>query len=183
MDLHHEIWELCKDAAENIYDTRKPSPKYAHATACLLFGTALHESDNLRARRQYKFGWDSDNGGWGLWQVERGSMLDSIRSLRSRDMLGVHAARWLFQTERVPTDWHMWFTTGQLCRLMAGWNRFAVLMARCHYLRRPEPIPYTLDEQAAYWKRYYNTVLGAGDPEDYIRHWQAWGAPIVKGAA
>jgi len=31
-----------------------------------------------------------------------------------------------------------------------------------------EPIPTTLEEQAAYWKKYYNTSAGRGTPEDFI---------------
>lgn len=39
------------------------------------------------------------------------------------------------------------------------------------YLRQQtsEPIPETLEDQAAYWKKYYNTSAGAGKPEDFIR--------------
>ena len=39
------------------------------------------------------------------------------------------------------------------------------------YLRQrtSEMIPITLEDQAAYWKKYYNTSAGAGKPEDFIR--------------
>jgi len=42
--------------------------------------------------------------------------------------------------------------------------RYATLMARIHYLRVKESLPASgdIDEQARYWKTYYNTVNGAG---------------------
>jgi hypothetical protein len=46
------------------------------------------------------------------------------------------------------------------------WNlAYAILMARIHYLRCPEPIPSTHVELAAYWKKWYNTHKGKGTPE------------------
>ena len=52
-------------------------------------------------------------------------------------------------------------------------DRYACAMARMHYLRRRERLPRSndLDGQAAYWKRYYNTRLGAGTVEGYKREW------------
>lgn len=46
-------------------------------------------------------------------------------------------------------------------------DRLATCMARVHYLRKPASIPAGLDGQAAYWKKYYNTVLGKGTEEEY----------------
>ena len=46
-------------------------------------------------------------------------------------------------------------------------DRLATCMARVHYLRKPASIPASLDGQAAYWKKYYNTVLGKGTEEEY----------------
>src|SRR5688572_28738068 len=42
---------------------------------------------------------------------------------------------------------------------------YATAMCRIHYLRVPEPIPNTLEEQAAYWKKFYNSELGKGKVE------------------
>jgi len=38
---------------------------------------------------------------------------------------------------------------------------------RLHYWRVPRSIPKTLDEQAAYWKNWYNTAKGAGTVEHF----------------
>ena len=51
------------------------------------------------------------------------------------------------------------------------WNiAYQILMARIHYLRVPEALPGVddIEGQAAYWKKYYNTHLGAGTVEKYI---------------
>lgn len=48
------------------------------------------------------------------------------------------------------------------------WNlAYAIIMARVHYLRDSKPIPPVndVDGLAKYWKRVYNTHLGAGDWE------------------
>jgi hypothetical protein len=46
---------------------------------------------------------------------------------------------------------------------------YAVAMCRIHYLRAPEKIPDAEDFEgmAKYWKKYYNTILGAGRTEDF----------------
>ena len=50
--------------------------------------------------------------------------------------------------------------------------RYACAMARIHYLRIADKIPSTLEEQAAYWKKYYNSVLGKGTVEEYITNYK-----------
>jgi hypothetical protein len=54
----------------------------------------------------------------------------------------------------------------QLC----GNNYYAAAMCRVHYLRVKESMPKEDDLQgmANYWKKYYNTHLGKGKPEDFI---------------
>jgi len=53
------------------------------------------------------------------------------------------------------------------------WNlAYATAMCRVKYLRVAEEIPDTLPEQAAYYKKYYNTPQGAGTETEYIHAWQ-----------
>lgn len=49
---------------------------------------------------------------------------------------------------------------------MRGNLYLAVAMCRLHYRRVPAPLPAAGDAMALaqYWKRYYNTPLGKGDP-------------------
>lgn len=48
---------------------------------------------------------------------------------------------------------------------------FACTMCRVHYLRVPEAIPDTVEQQARYWKEYYNTPKGKGTQGHYITAW------------
>lgn len=52
--------------------------------------------------------------------------------------------------------------------------RYQILMARIHYLRIKAPIPATLAGQADYWKAHYNTHLGAGTPEKYLKAYEEY---------
>ena len=51
---------------------------------------------------------------------------------------------------------------------------FAACMARVRYLRAPGAIPKTLEEQAAYWKKNYNTPKGKGTVEEYIKNYKKY---------
>ena len=53
---------------------------------------------------------------------------------------------------------------------------YAAAMARIFYLRVPAPLPEAGDisGMAKYWKRYYNTHLGAGTPLKYERAWSKY---------
>lgn len=53
---------------------------------------------------------------------------------------------------------------------------YAAAMCRVHYLRVPARLPAQGDfeGQAAYWKEYYNTYLGAGTEEEYLESWHSY---------
>lgn len=46
---------------------------------------------------------------------------------------------------------------------------YSTAMCRYKYVMCPGPVPSTLEGRAAYWKKYYNTPLGAGTVEEYIK--------------
>ena len=158
-----EIRRLCADCA-----ARFPNPE--HATN-LLLGTAAQES-HFVYRRQIGFG-DELRGAFGLWQVEPGSMKSSVSLLNRRPEFLVASLTFLASYQH------------SLCALLrtykiadiAGIMRFpagdpmACLFARLHYLRVPAPIPDTIQAQADYWKRYYNTRLGKGTAKQYLDNW------------
>ncbi|MGI9503963.1 MAG: hypothetical protein ACR2RE_13020 [Geminicoccaceae bacterium] len=54
---------------------------------------------------------------------------------------------------------------------------FAAAMCRIHYRRVRAPLPKAGDllGQARYWKKYYNTHLGAGKVSEYTRAYRRWG--------
>lgn len=45
----------------------------------------------------------------------------------------------------------------------------SILFSRLFYLLIPEKIPDTIQKQAEYWKKYYNTANGKGNTETYIK--------------
>ncbi len=48
------------------------------------------------------------------------------------------------------------------------WNlKYAIAMCRVFYLRKPGALPKDLKGMAAYWKKHYNTHLGAGTVEEF----------------
>lgn len=52
---------------------------------------------------------------------------------------------------------------------------FSIFMCRIFYMRFSEPIPNTLELQAVYWKKYYNTELGKGTTDLYIMKGKKYG--------
>lgn len=50
-------------------------------------------------------------------------------------------------------------------------DELAIIFCRLHYLRVTEPIPETLEGQALYYKKYYNTYLGKATVSDYLQNY------------
>ena len=54
--------------------------------------------------------------------------------------------------------------------------KYAILLARVQYMRVPEKLP-TLNDltaQAKYWKKWYNTPLGAGTEKEFIANYHRY---------
>jgi len=49
---------------------------------------------------------------------------------------------------------------------------YQICMARVHYLRVSEALPTDLNDMAIYWKRYWNTKLGAGTEEEFKHNYE-----------
>lgn len=49
----------------------------------------------------------------------------------------------------------------------------AIIMCRLRYFVVPKPLPVAgdIEAYAAYWKKWYNTPLGAGKPEEFVRNY------------
>lgn len=64
---------------------------------------------------------------------------------------------------------------------MVGNLYYATAMCRMHYMRVPEALPAAgdLDAQAAYYKKWYNTPLGAATTDEYKANWRKI-APLLK---
>lgn len=53
--------------------------------------------------------------------------------------------------------------------------RYATIMARLfYYFRAKESIPKTLELQAKYYKKYYNTTAGKATVEEYIKNYNSF---------
>ena len=50
--------------------------------------------------------------------------------------------------------------------------KYAICMSRIHYLRKPEALPSSIDGMANYWKKHYNTRLGKGTTQEFIRNFK-----------
>lgn len=130
-----------------IEDTLKEHKLYSPAAVQLLLGTAAQESDFGTYLRQIR------GPALGVFQMEPATF---------RWMVEKYGAKYGF-THRSAWDlvWDL---------------KFAILLARLRYLAVPGRLPEAGDIQglAAYWKKYYNTDLGRGTREmfikNYVRH-------------
>lgn len=56
----------------------------------------------------------------------------------------------------------------------------SLLFCRLKYLLVREAIPSTVEGRAHYWKKYYNSRLGKGKPEEYVRNAARFVQPLLK---
>lgn len=131
---------------------------WSQAAEELLLGTALHESQ-LRYRRQLGGG-----PARGLFQMEPATHNDIWNNfLVYHKGLGA-------QVKALKTT-----PDSNVLSELENNDRYAAAMARVHYRRAPALLPAAgdLPAMAAYWKKYYNTVYGAGTVQQYIDDWKA----------
>lgn len=124
----------------------------------LLFGTACQESHCGEYIRQ--LGCNGMVGAFGIYQME----IATARDIYDNYLKYKGDLHRKVETMR---------GTGQsVSDALIGNLAYATAMARIHYLRVPAAIPTTLDAQADYWKRHYNTYKGKGTPEEYIENYK-----------
>lgn len=169
---------LCRACARGVYGHTPPTESYAERVAMLLAGTCAAES-GMRAVRQRGFDWETNEGAWGLWQTEWIAVRHSREYLARRPDVERRAAQWLYRFECADA-WEAVAKAsgGELLRMIAAWPKLACLMCRIDYLTTPEPVPSTLEQQAAYWKRHYNSLKGDGTVEHYIQAFQSLVLPV-----
>jgi len=122
---------------------------YSPAAVNLLLGTAAQESQFGTYLRQLGKG-----EALSAFQIEE----ITFRDLRSR------------MDDICPTirDWNF---------LQLEWDlRAAIVVARLKYRSIPAPLPAAdnLPGLAAYWKQWYNTPLGAGTVEQFVRNYRKY---------
>ena len=149
-----QMLTVVKDTLEDM------GAKYAGQYAMLLvYRTGLVES-----KYKYIMQKGGDNIARGFWQCEPWVAVSLCNDyLKYREPLMKKVADicyldWKYFTNPKEEDWRQILTTN----LTAG-----IVACRLHYWRVPKPMPKTLDEQAEYWKRWYNTSKGAGTEEHF----------------
>jgi len=61
----------------------------------------------------------------------------------------------------------------EIDKLLMLCDDYSAGIARMVYLRQRPPIPKTLEDQAAYYKLWFNTPAGKGSVEKYLRDWES----------
>jgi len=126
----------------------------------LLLGTALVES-NLSALKQY--------GGeaLGVYQIEPETHDDLSRYLDSKPTLRVKVS--FLSTAGAVFPFDRQLVGFPFDKQLVGNLYYATAMARVKYWMIPAALPDDIQGWAAYWKRYYNTAQGKGDPAEFVR--------------
>ena len=138
----------------------KMGSKYASQDAqMLVYRTGLVES-----RYEYIMQKGVDNIARGHWQCEPWVAVSlckdylQYRKELLRKIAEICHLDWSYFTNPQEDKWREVLTTN----LIAG-----IVVCRLHYWRVPKKMPKTLDEQAAYWKQWYNTSKGAGTADHF----------------
>ena len=143
-----------------VLDYLAPEIPYSKAAEHLLLGTAVQET-RLRylfqlgagpALSHYQIEPRTHDDIWLHWlnQYQHRAIAEKVRGL-----LGVPPE---------PENQHL---------ALAGNVFYATAMCRVFYRRIPAPLPKVGDvwAMAQYWKKYYNTRLGAGTVEEFFAHY------------
>lgn len=123
----------------------------------LLLGTAMQESDlvhrrqlgNGPARSFFQMEPTTHNDIWQNFLAFRNELADKITNLLTSP-------------------------TADKINELENNDRYACGMARVHYLRASAALPAAGDIEAIaeYWKKHYNTPLGAGTAAQFVDKWQ-----------
>lgn len=177
------LLDIIVKACTHCYGKVMPNTKYLLSCVKLMMATVLHESGNMRYRRQLGYRQDTMNGAFGIAQTEKESVKESILFLRNNDEIHTRLDLILPWTDQALlwrlTDRFLFSDYSQLTsdpdvqvlfsllQTQRG-DLLSVILARLHYLRIPAPIPEEDKAIAEYAKKYYNTRLGTATVENYL---------------
>ena len=182
------IWRLCLKCAWALDCDPKVTKDwqdavhipYRFATAKLLFGTAAQESA-LKWERQRSPRWDGKVGAFSKWQLEQASILLTLTNLQRKPGRLAKATMFLFDDTRATSTWIKLPLDTILWMLRMNDNDYlGVLLCREHYRRISNLIPFDLEDQARYWKQWYNTSAGKGTTAEYLHNWKHYCASVVN---
>lgn len=148
--------------------------RYDHSVRILMLGTACTES--LLVYREQIGG-----PARGLWQMEPNtaySIFNDFLRYR-RDTYSIVMS--LLRDSRTIRD-NIKFSVpskSYLGRMLRDNDEFACIMARIRYAWDKDPIPEGLEDIAKYYKRVYNTPLGKGSADKFIRDYLKLGVELI----
>jgi len=134
--------------------------KYAsHDAMMLVYRTGIVES-----KYKYVMQQGGNNIARGFWQCEPWVAVSlckdylQYRKELLKKVAGICHLDWSYFTNPDEEKWQDVLTTN----LKAG-----IVCCRLHYWRVPKPMPKSLDDQAVYWKAFYNSHKGAGTTKHF----------------
>ena len=130
-------------------------PGWASDAAIELVMATGYTESRYEAVRQYARRDGRRGPARGMWQCEPRTHRDYWRWLEKKDLITAVEAT-------VGMD------SPDLDALVFD-LRYQCLMARVHYRRIRAPLPVDQRSMALYWKKYYNSHLGAGTVEGFMR--------------
>lgn len=131
---------------------------WSTAAEQLVLGTIAHESACGEFLHQLGKG-----PAVGIVQMEPVTYRDIITRTVPTLAPAIRDALW----SMVPREFEAW----PPAEYLAADLRYAAALCRICYFRVPHRLPDACDIDALslYWKRHYNTYLGAGEPRDFVR--------------
>ena len=135
-----------------IFNTLNEFGLYSEEAYQLVYGTIIQESKRGEYLRQLTKIFSYDKHGVGIGQIEKTTF------------------EWL-KTVFVDKYPELLKVTIQMLEYDL---RMAILFVRLRYRVVKSPIPKTLEGQAKYWKKYYNTEYGSGTVEQYINNYNKY---------
>jgi hypothetical protein len=134
-----------------------PEIPYSKKAEDLVCGTIAQESDYGLYRKQIGVG-----PALGICQIEKATFEDIKKNflkyhknIEAKICMVSHVSSLVFED-------------------MLSNDALSICMARVAYFRQKEGIPETLEEQAAYYKKYYNTPLGKATVQEYIEKYKKY---------
>lgn len=163
------VRNICQLVSRNVYSRIPPSEAYSERTMRYLFMVAAHESWGFHYRRQRGYGRHASGGAFGLWQLEQAwvhdaqkwlrtheECLDRVWAVGSCEMALRPIADVLYVIQEPEGD--------TLCCALARIGTFSF----------PPAIPALPIDQAAYAKKYHNSIKGKATPGMYLAAYNRW---------
>jgi len=150
---------------------------WSEAAENLLIGTGLVES-NYEFIRQWPSG-----PAMGFWQMEKAThdwLWTDYLMRKGRQELALRILPFISSKRPTPDDLVDMVTNRNWLpdsTMMCGNAFYATIMCRLKYYTIPQalPGPDDIEGLASYWKKYYNTEAGAGDPDHFVQMYNEYG--------